>query len=268
MLSNHLVPRALAALACGAVLPLLAADPAPTFDFKVRTGLTAGDIRRDHDDNKALGFAVAGRFPLGPSRAFTVELGFDVMPGQAHDVMPTSGAVHYRPEAPVTTYGGEPLYLSPSNSIDFRKERSQGFSLRGSYTDKLGSTSLYWFAGASLDLYKVTAELSGTLIPVYGTDPATPVPGYVPLDPSDPASDVKDYYEGWAMSREKTRLAVGAHAGLGVALTQDFKLELTVRNIGMNHFEYKPFTYTGKTPVLEESTRRGFVFELALAFRI
>lgn len=268
MLSNHLVPRALAALACGAVLPLLAADPAPTFDFKVRTGLTAGDIRRDHDDNQAYGFALAGRFPLGATSACTVELGFDLMPGQPRDVMPTSGTVYYNPQTPVTTYGGAPLYLSPSNSIDFRKERSQGFSLRGSYTDKLGPGSLYWFAGVSLDLYKVTAEMSGTLIPVYGEAPATAVPGYVPLDPANPGGDVKDYYEGWAMAREKAKLSVGAHAGLGVALTQDFKLELTLRNVGMNHFDYKPFTYTGKTPVVEESTRRGFVFELALAFRI
>ncbi|BDU71585.1 hypothetical protein [Mesoterricola silvestris] len=268
MLSNHFVPRGLAVLACGAVLPLLAADPAPTFDFKVRTGLTAGDLRRDHDDNKAFGFAVAGRFPLGATSALNVELGFDVMPGQAHDVMPTSGSVYYRPEAPVTSYGGAPLYLSPSNSIDFRKERSQGFSLRGSYTDTLGSGSLYWFAGVSLDLHKVTAEMSGTLIPVYGEAPATAVPGYVPLDPADPASDVKDYYEGWAMAREKTKLAVGAHVGAGVALTRDFRLELTLRNIGTHHFDYRPFTYTGKAPFLEESTRRGFVFELALAFRI
>jgi len=266
MLSNHLVPRAIAALACGTLLPLLAADPAPAFDFKVRAGLAAGDFRRDHADNKAIGFAVAGRFPLGATRALTMELGFDVLPGQPRDAMPGSGPVYYDPQNPTTSYDGSPLALSAGNSIDFRKERAQGFSLRASYTDQLGAGSMYWFAGASLDLYKVSAELTGTLIPVDAQGAA--VPGNVPVDPADPAGPVRDYYEGWAMVREKTRAALGLHAGVGVALTQDVRLELALRNIGMNHFDYKPFTYTGKAPVLEESTRRGFVFELSLAFRI
>jgi hypothetical protein len=266
MLSNHLVPRAIAALACGAILPLLAADPGPSFDFKVRTGLTAGALREDHADNKALGVAIAGRFPLGETRAFTVELGFDVLPGQPHDVMPTSGPIYYKPEAPTTTYNGSPLSLSTASSIDFRKARAQGFSVRGAYTDQLGAGPLYWFAGVSLDLYKATTEFTGTLIPVDGT--GAMVPGYIPVDPADPEGPVKDYYEGWAMVREKTKAAVGAHVGAGVPLAKDFKLELTLRNIGVQHFDYRPFTYTGKAPVLEEGTRRGFVFELALAFRI
>ena len=181
------LPRLLLSVTCWLALPLSAGDGGPTYDFKVRTGLTAGNLREDHGTNQTFGFAVAGRFPLGGTRAFTLELGFDQFPGRDRDVMPSGGQVFYDPQSPVTSYQGEPLYLSTANSIDFRKERCQGFSLRGAYSDALPSLGAwYWFAGASLDAYKVSAEMSGTLIPMYGTGTATPVP--------DPGGSGSDYY--------------------------------------------------------------------------
>lgn len=251
----------LLAVACWSVLPLSAADSGPTFDFKIRGGLTAGDLRNDQNGNQAFGFAVASRFPLGGNRAFSLELGFDHFPGQDHDAMPTGGGVYYNPQSPVTTYQGETLYLNKTNSIDFRKEQSQGFSLRGVYSDALPNLGAwYWFAGASLDFYKVSAEMSGTLIPMYGTAPGTAVP-----DPSVPGND---YYEGWAFVKDKMKPGVGLLAGVGVPLSEYLKFEFTIRNIGTTHFDYKPFTYTGRTPVLTESTHRGFVFEFGLAVKI
>lgn len=250
--------RLLLPVACWSVVPLSAAEGSPTFDFKIRGGLTAGDLSKDQSSNQAFGFAVASRFSLGGSRAFTLELGFDHFPGQDHDVMPMGGAVYYNPQSPATTFQGEALYLSKANSIDFRKEQSQGFSLRGVYSDALPNLGAwYWFAGASLDFYKVTAEMSGTLIPMYGA--ATPVPDPVPGN---------DYYEGWAFVKEKTKPGVGLLGGVGVPLSENIKFEFTIRNISTTHFNYKPFTYTGQSPVLVESTHRGFVFELGLVVKI
>lgn len=266
---NHLLPGLFLAVACGSVLPLSAADGGPTFDFKIRGGLTAGDLRKDHNGNQAFGFGVASRFSLGGTRAFTVELGFDQFPGQDHDVMPVGGTVYYNYQNPVTTFEGESLYLSKANSIDFRKEETRGFSLRGVYSDAFPNLGAwYWFAGASLDFYKASAEMSGTLIPMYGAAPGTAVPGYEPVDPADPSGPMKDYYEGWAFVKDKAKLGVGLLAGVGVPLSENFRLEFTVRNIGTTHFDYKPFTYTGKAAVLEESTHRGFVFEFGLALKI
>jgi hypothetical protein len=245
----------------GTVLPLSGADGGPTFDFKIRGGFTAGDLSKDQNSNQAFGFAVASRFPLGGARAFTLELGFDHFNGQDHDVIPTGGAVYYNPQNPVTTFQGEPLYLSKTNSIDFRKEQSQGFSLRGIYSDALPMVEpWYWFAGASLDFYKVSSEMSGTLIPTYGSAPGTAVP-----DPNVPGND---YYEGWAFVEEKMKPNVGLLVGVGVPLSETIKFEFTVRNIGTTHFDYKPFTYTGQSPVLVESTHRGFVFEFGLVVKI
>jgi len=243
------------------VLPLSGADGDPTFDFKIRGGLTAGDLSKDQHSNQAFGFAVASRFPLGNARAFTLELGFDHFNGQDYDAMPAGGAIYYNPQSPVASYQGEPLYLSKANSIDFRKEQSQGFSLRGTYSDALPNLGgWYWFAGVSLDFYKVTAELSGTLIPMYGAAPGTAVP-----DPSVPGND---YYEGWAFVKGKTKPGVGLLGGVGLPLSDALKFEFTVRNIGTTHFDYKPFTYTGQSPVLSESTHRGFVFEFGLVVKI
>lgn len=114
--------------------------------------------------------------------------------------------------------------------------------------------------GVSLDLYKVSAEMSGTLIPMYGSASPAPV-----LDPNAPGSD---YYEGWAFVKEKTKPGVGLLAGVGVPLSDNLKFEFTIRNISTTHFDYRPFTYTGQSPVLLESTHRGFVFEFGLAVKI
>jgi hypothetical protein len=209
--------------ACCAALPMPGANPEPSYDLKLHGGITAGDLRRDHADNQTFGFGVAGRFPLGPTRAFTVEVGFDTFAGRGHDAMPTSGPIYYNFQTPVTTYLGETLYLSPTNSIDFRKESSQGFSLSVAYTDHLpGMGDWYWFAGASLDVQKTTAQFSGTVIPSYGS-PATSVPNYEPVDPSDPSAGLKDYYEGWAFVANKTKANLGVLAGVGVPLGENFR---------------------------------------------
>ena len=263
---NHPLSWRSVVVACWAMLPLSAADGEPTFDFKLRGGLTAGDLSKDHADTKAFGFGVAGRFPLGSTRALSVELGFDYFPGQDRDLMPGNGPVYYNYQAPVTTYGGQNLYLSTGNSIDFRKEYAQGFSLRCAYSDAIPTwNDWYWFAGVSLDFYRTTAELSGTLIPMSG---GAPVPGYEPVDPANPEGPVKDYYEGWAMAPSKTKLGVGLLAGLGLPFSENYKFEFTVRNIGTTHFDYRPFTYTGQAAVLEEKTHRGFVFELSIAMKL
>ncbi len=242
-------------------IPLAAEDPGPTFDLKVHSGFAAGDLQKLHANNKVFGLGVAGRFSTSANGAFTLELGFDILPGRDHDVMPTSGLVYYDPANPVTTYAGQPLTLSVTNSIDFRKESTQGFSLRGAYTNRLPGSDWYWFAGASLDFYKTTAQFTGTLVPGYG-DPANPtvVP---PLTEGAP-----DYYEGWAFVQDKTKLGIGFLGGVGVPLGENFKVEFTLRNLGFTHLDYRPFTYTGKPAALDESSKRGFTFEIGLSLKI
>lgn len=251
-----------------AALSLLAQDAGPSYAFKIRAGLTAGDLRKDHDTNQAMGFDVAGRFPLGDRRFILAELGFDYLPGRDHDAMPRTGSVYYMPESPATEFGGQPLWLNPNNSIDWRKESLQGFSLRGAYQAPIPGSAWYWFAGASLDMHKATGQFSGTLIPSYGDAPGTAVPGYVPVDPSNPDGPVKDYYEGWSFVTDKTKFGLGLLAGVGVPVKDYCDLEFRVRNLAYTHFDYRPFTYTGSAPVLAETTRRGFVFEIAVSVNL
>jgi hypothetical protein len=63
-------------------------------------------------------------------------------------------------------------------------------------------------------------------------------------------------------------MGVGAYVGVGMVLMDSLRIEFNLRNFSCGHYDYKPFSYTGKAPALEESTRRAFAFEIALALKL
>lgn len=247
----------LAALAGGA---LDAADKGYSFDFKLRGGLKGGDARKDHHDNKAFGLGLGVSRPMGKG-LLTGELSFDVLPGQARETMPMGQPV-YAPSG--TGFGtaspaGSPYFLRVNDSADLRKESSQGFSLKCGYSAPLGWwEGLSWQAGGSLDAYKTASEFTGTVRPFV-------LVGTTPTSVKD--SQGRQYYEGWALVKHGKAIAPGFYAGFRQVLSEDIGLELNLRNIGLKHYDYRPMTYTGTAAVMESSTRRAFVVDVALAMK-
>lgn len=262
MTDRGTLTRSLMLLAAMAGSSLFAAEPGQAFELKLRVGTKSGDLQQDHGDNKVIGFAIGTRRPLGQG-FLTGELSFDVLPGQARDTMPTGQAVY----APAGTGLGisDPVsnntyFLRPNESIDFRKEASQGFSLKGGYAAPLSwNEGLTWQAGLSLDAYKTTSEFTGTLRPMV-------MVGASPTQVLD--SQGRKYYEGFATVSQGTALTPGFYAGLRQQLSDDFALELNVRNVGMKHFDYRATTYTGRPATTESSTIRGFIVDFSLSLKL
>lgn len=262
MTDRRTLTRSLMLLAALAGTSLIAADEGTAYELKLRVGLKGGDLKTDHGDNKVIGFAVGGRRPMGAG-FLTGELSFDLLPGQARDTMPVGQAV-YAPAGsglgtsdPVTknTY-----FLRANESIDFRKESSQGFSLKGGYAAPLSwNEGLTWQAGLSLDAYKTSSEFTGTLRPMV-------MVGNSPTQVLD--SKGQKYYEGLAVVSQGTTLTPGFYAGLRQQINEDCAVELNLRNVGMKHFDYRATTYTGTPATTESSTIRGFIVDLSLSLKL
>ncbi|MCL1909076.1 MAG: hypothetical protein FWG12_06895, partial [Holophagaceae bacterium] len=107
-------------LGCGAS-DLHAQDNSPySYLFKIRAGLTAGDLQEAHHDNKVMGLAAEiKREMFGSGRALTAEVVWEFVPGRHHDVYP---------------WDSNPLDLSPRYSYDNRKEYGAGINLRLGYS--------------------------------------------------------------------------------------------------------------------------------------
>lgn len=249
----------LVALACGG-LTLAAQDPGPSYDFKLRAGLTAGDLRKDHQDNKLMGVGAMATFPGFAGGALTAEVAFEYVPGRGYDAMRTTGPIYYNPASPATATNGQPLRLSLETSGDVRKEGMQGFSTRVGYSQPWSlMEGLSWHAGLTLDAYKVASEYTQTLIPVYGAGNGTKVP---------PVDGNKEYYEGAAFQVKGSKITPGLYVGAALKVSANHRVEVNLRNLGYLHREYTPFTYSGKAASLEEKMRRGWALELGLAMKI
>ena len=260
MKGHRSLHRALAMFAVMAC-PLLAGDSGYDFDLKVKAGFKTGTLQTDHADNKAFGFALGASRPFGKGR-LTLEAGFDILPGQTRDSLP-SGPIYAPAGAGLGTADpatGHPYFLRPNESLDLRKESSQGFSLKGGYAAPLtGVGGLSWQAGLSLDAYKTASEFTGTLRPMVAsaTGTVTQVSG-----------SLGKYYEGFATAPTGIALSPGFYAGLKLQLSDDFALEFNLRNVGLKHFEYRPTTYTGRPASVDSSTIRGFVIDFALCMKL
>ncbi len=256
------------AVVCAALgtLSLWSADSPFGFDLKLRGGVAGGSLQTNLGDNKMFGFGVEGRYSLRGPSALTAELSYDVFGARWRDVTPSGGAVWMDPNSaipdttgavPTTTWHGAPLTLSNAKSIDYRKEALQGFSLKVGYTNALPwFEGMTWKAGLSLDAYKVQSEFTGTLVPL----DASPQGDGTDIDP--------EYYEGWAFTKSKTKLGLGAYAGVGMTLNENLRIEFNLRSVATGHYDYHPFTYTGKPAFLEEKTRQAVAFEIALALKL
>lgn len=244
----------------GALLPLAAQE----YDLKVRTGLTAGTLAERLHDNKMLGLALSGTYPLGNGAALVAELGYDYLPGRGKDALPASGSAVYFRQADGTVVstapGGQPLFLQigkTNGSLQQTLRKMEGFSLRASYQARLPwMEKMTWHAGLSLDRMKSRNQSMGNIVPVY----------------KDASGAVKNLgvnaYEGWALLEERSTVQIGVHAGLGYQLHENHRLEVVVRNVGQGLREYTPLATTGKKAESRDLNGRGFVFEVGLTVKL
>ncbi|MCL1893760.1 MAG: hypothetical protein FWG02_05960 [Holophagaceae bacterium] len=214
---------------------LQAQDNSPySFMFKIRAGLTAGDIQDTHFDNKIMGFGaeVTKKMPkLGG--ALSAELAWEYVPGRHHDVMVPGGS----------------LNLDPYYSYDNRKEYGQGFSLKFAYIAPLRLLSGFdWFAGVSADSYKVRSEFKYTLKDGGG---ALHVGG------------------GGTFVEEASEISPGAFVGLKYKISDEIGAEVSLRNFGMSHLDFTPGAYLGSaTGRMETGSSRGWALEFGISVKL
>lgn len=257
-------------IACLFLLPVLGSSASlaaqesalSNFEIKLRGGLTQGNLYTDLGSQSMMGVAIGTSVPLAKGRLL-LDLGFEYFPGKDFDNMPTSGTFYYNPASPSSTYNGQPVRIAINSgsygSADLRKNRFQGFNLRAGYGDKL-SASWEWQAGLALDNYTATEEVSGTLYPI---TTATALTGI-----SNTAAGGKPYYESLAVTNQKTKLGLGAFAGVTTRLTDEIRLEFNLRSVSYTQLNYMPFTYTGQAATTHQTTRRGFTFEVSLGLSL
>jgi hypothetical protein len=227
--------------------------------FKLRMGLTAGDMQKTHFDNKIMGLAAEAKREIpNIGGALFCEVAWEYVPGRHHDIYPWGSD---------PTVPSGPLNLLPNFSYDNRKEYGQGINMRVAYCAPFAIPYLgldfEWFAGFGIDRFKVRSEVKYTLNFVNINNPTRPDLGN---------------YDGDTFVEESAQISPGFFAGLKYKLTPDFGLELSVRNFGMWHYEYTPVSYFdrsnyaayGKKEFGKSSTgtSRGWVLELAMSAKL
>jgi hypothetical protein len=249
-----------------------------SYAFKVRFGLTAGDIQKTtaHMDNKVMAFGaeVKKDLPmLGNGAAVSAELGWEYVPGRHHDVYP------WQTTNPIKSNDGS--NLNSQHSVDNRKEFGAGFTLRFAYSmpmPQLGSGFLQdftskteWFAGLGIDMHKVNHEFVYTFN--FTPTASNPFGSQNPIWPNA---------EGDNGMEQGTNITPGIFAGLRYKFNDDIRFELTLRNFGMWHYEYLPYSYLvswqerdpekfgrdQKAYWDKTSTIRGWAVEFAIAARL
>jgi hypothetical protein len=240
-------------------------DSPYSYLFKLRAGLTAGDIQKTHFDNKVMGMAAEVRREMfGTGQYLSAELAFEYVPGRHHDVYPWD-------TNPVKANDGI-RGLLPRYSFDDRKEYGQGLNLKFAYAaplkvpyaDHLGIEGLEWFAGLGIDMFKVASEVAWSFN--YTPDTANPAIG----DTNNPNIEGNRFVE-WG-----TTFSPGVFGGVKYQLTKDVGFEMSVRNFGMRTFEYTPGPYFGRgqdkwkkeSGKSSTGTSRGWALEFALTVKL
>lgn len=239
-----------ALLASGGLMAQTTPTPGDfAFAFKLHAGATAGNLKDDLHAESMLGLGVEGSYALSSTRAIIGELTFSSYGGgEGYDNTKFTGSVYIA--GPTDNVGGQPVYLLPTSSVDYRKNTLQGFSLRGGYRQTFRGIWA-WQAGLTLDGMKYRQEASGQLQPKVGTPPAN-----------------AGAYEGFALTPTKTKLALGAFAGLKVQFSDNFSLEANLLSVGYGTANYQPFTYTGQAPTVSSETRHGVLLEVAFGLKL
>ncbi|MDR0499201.1 MAG: hypothetical protein LBH03_05650 [Holophagales bacterium] len=233
------------------------ADSPYTYFFKLRAGLTAGDIQKTHFDNKVMSMATEVRRKMfGAGQAISAELAFEYVPGRHHDIYPWDSN-------PILANDGI-SGLNPRYSFDNRKEYGQGVNLRLAYSAPLHipnfNSDFEWFAGLSVDMFKVSTEVDYT----FNFTPNTQNPAY-------------PNYDGNTFVEQGSAFVPGVFGGVKCQLTKEIVFEMSLRNFGMRHYEFTPVSYFekdtakyGKKEYGKSSTgiSRGWALEFALAVKI
>jgi hypothetical protein len=246
---------ALLALLLGAIgaSGLGAQESSPiSYDFKIRFGLHSGDSQKTHHDNKLMGLGAQAKYSLsafGIGGAAAAELSYDIVPGRQYDLINWSNTA--------------PLVLDPYWSFDNRKEKAEGFSVKLSYiaalpdfgTECLKGTE--WFAGLSIDRYKVYSEFMWTL-----RDSTGLMGNMTTRPPLYPGGGGEPFHE------EGADVGIGVFAGVKFHINEDLGFEVGLRNFGMKHWDFTPGAYSGSEEgKLSTGSTRGTSIEFAITVK-
>lgn len=187
------------------------------------TSLAAGDVgyslrggvgtSRKDGVKDALAFGVSYTHELGKSSALVAELGYLYQPGMGENVA-----------IPANSLGAVTL----TNSTNFQKLSTQGFTLRGLYRGEL-SGGWSWQGGLLLGALKSRMDATGDIRDSGGAQAG-----------------------GWALSPEKNSMALAPFVGVAYGLGEFGHLEINL--VGLN---YKQVTLTPSFPAGTTGTNRA-----------
>jgi hypothetical protein len=212
-----------AAMSASAVASLSAQGRGFTASGKVRAGVTSGDLQQDLRANKMTGMGIEFAYAFGGRSSLF-------------------GEVAYVNFASTDYWNPLPAGAVAASSVDLRKNRLGGFTLRGGYRSEFGSTGLSWQAGLALDRLKSRQEVSGQIL--IGTTT-----------------------EGLAVTPESTKANVGGFGGIHWAIGENFSLEANLVSVGYSQVNWVPSSYSGTAAAAETKSHRGVVFEVAFGFK-
>jgi hypothetical protein len=228
---------------------------------KMRLGLSAGDLRGYHADNKIASFGVEFKKEMfGPGSALAAELAFEYVPGRHYEVLKAQRLADL-------------IY-----NVDDRKEWGQGWTVRFSYYSAMPAfgpelvaniaSKMDWFAGIGIDRHNVSSEVKYSLRDT--TNVVPPPPGstnWPAITPTSPPWMPGDAFGGF--TENGTGLNFSLFGGIKYRINDDMGTELTLRNFGMKHWDYTPGGYTGSdSGKLDEGSARGWSLEIALAIKL
>ena len=249
--------------------------------FKIRLGLTAGDIQTTHFDNKLMGIGAEVRYDMPAiGGALIGELTFEYVPGRNYETDMFKGVVDgmragRKPQWAQSwdqewTLTHTQTFLR--SSFDNRREGGAGLNLRlaysapmpkvfGSWVNDNIAGKMDWFAGLGIDRFKVRSEVKFFMD--LRTPPSTgnPVAG-------------QGQYDGNLHNVEESRIVPGFFAGIKYRHSQYLGFEMSLRNFGMYHYEFIPASYYSTNPSdygtgnASDGTSRGFALEFAITAKI
>ena len=218
-----------------------AAAAGPSFEVKVRQGMTTGNLKTELHNQKLMGLGVEGSLPLFGAGSLVLQFDYTYLPGGDYDNMPA------------TTFDGRTL--SASSTADRRKLRMEGFGLRAAYRAPLFANT-EWHAGLAMNRFKATEEVSGTIRPA-GTTSAS--------------------YESLMYTPESTKVVPAFFVGLKYRFNDVFSIEGNAMGLGINTVKWQPYWYTGQNTApagqpfvgtKKTETKNGFAVELAIGLRL
>lgn len=213
------------ALVAGTAATLHAQAAAGAFSggVKIRAGICFGDVQKDMQANKVTGMGLEFGYGLSGSSSIFGELAY----------LNFASTDYWNPLPAGATY---------ATSVDLRKNRLEGFLIRGGYRAAFGPKGLSWQAGVDVDRLKSRQEVSGQIV-------------------------VGSTTEGLAVTPESTKINIGLFGGLHYDLGDAATIEANLVSIGYGRVNWVPRSTSGTAAAAETTTRRGFVFEVAVGFK-